>query len=249
MDCAQTRTALHPYLDAELDDARAHEFERHLEGCPACTALLDQQRALSRALRQVIPRPAPPALRARILSGLAVPGKPRGWQVAMRPLYRTGAIAATILITWFIARAWYAPASEERMVREVVALHVRSLLPGHLTDVVSSDHHTVKPWFTGRLEFAPWVQDLSAQGYPLVGGRLEVMSGSRVAALVYQRRQHDINLLVRPSTASDALGLKVTSSEGYHIMSWSQDGRYFVAISDVAMADLEGFSDAVRQAP
>jgi anti-sigma factor RsiW len=249
MDCELARTVLHPYIDAELDDARVREFERHVGTCPACTGLLDQQKALSRALSQIIPRQAPPALRARSLGARAAGGEPRDRRAAMRPLHRIGAIAATILITWFIARAWYAPAAEDMMVREVVAMHVRSLLPGHLTDVASSDHHTVKPWFTGRVEFAPWVQDLGAQGYPLVGGRLEVVAGSRVAALVYQRRQHYINLLVRPKAAADAIGLKLTSSEGYHIMSWIQDGRYFVAISDVAMADLEGFSDAVRQAP
>jgi anti-sigma factor (TIGR02949 family) len=249
MDCAQARTALHPYLDGELDGAQVEAFQRHLATCPECTRQLDSQRALSRALRQLVPRPAPAALRSRILEELHPPAAPRRKIQFLGPLRWAGSLAATILITWFVARIWYGSSSADLVVREVVAAHERSLLPGHLTDVESSDHHTVKPWFTGRVEFAPWVQDLAVQGYPLVGGRLEVVAGSRVAALVYKRHQHLINLFERPSAGSDAIGLKLTSSEGYHLLSWSQDGRYFVAISDVAMLDLEGFAEAARQAP
>ena len=247
MECTQARNVLHGYLDGELDQETARACELHVASCPDCALERDRQLALQRTLRQVIPRQAPPALRQRIVAELDAVVTSSAKRVAWPQLGLWVSLAAVLLVTWFAARLWYAPSASAALEQEVVAAHVRSLLPGHLTDVASSDHHTVKPWFTGRIEFAPWVEDLAAQGFPLIGGRLEVMSGTRVAALVYQRRQHTINLFERPA-GSEAPAMKTTSREGYHILAWSQDGRYFVAISDIAMAELVELQGAVRQA-
>lgn len=137
--------------------------------------------------------------------------------------------------------------SGDALVADAVSDHVRSLLPGHLIDVRSTDQHTVKPWFDGRVDFSPQVKDLSAQGFELVGGRADVLDGRKVAALVYRRHRHMINLFEWPSRSGPAI--PPTTRDGYHVLAWQDAGLRFVAVSSVAGADLEAFVRAFRATP
>src|SRR5262249_46458652 len=134
------------------------------------------------------------------------------------------------------------------LTQELVANHVRSqMLPTHRFDVASSDPHTVKPWFAGKLDFSPPVKDLVDQGFPLVGGRLEYLHDRPVAALVYQRRQHSINLFIWPSTSVPETPMKVVSRQGYHLLHWTQSGMTHWAVSDLNAHELQEFAHLIEQ--
>jgi anti-sigma factor RsiW len=134
--------------------------------------------------------------------------------------------------------------AEQNLTEQLAAAHVRALQPGHLEDVVSTDQHTVKPWFDGRIDFAPPVRDLAAAGFPLKGGRLDYIDGRPVAALVYQRDKHIIDLFVWPG-AADAVSNPATDDRtGYNIVHWIQDGMTFWAVSDVDRGQLRAFTAA-----
>jgi anti-sigma factor RsiW len=135
----------------------------------------------------------------------------------------------------------------ERVEQEVLASHIRSLMPDHLTDVRSNDQHNVKPWFNGRLDFSPTVPRLDPQGFPLLGGRLDYVAGRPVAVVVYGRRQHVINVFAWPTTAGDA-GVSRTTSHGYHTLRWREGGVERWAVSDLNVDELGQFVGLLRQA-
>ena len=199
MSCDCTRTELHGYLDGELDATRAAEFERHLESCRECENSLAVAEALRSSLqRSSLYESAPISLRKKIRVGLDAATAPQPRRI---PAWRWLAVAASILIV--AALSWYAwpryqssASSAPFSAAELIDAHVRSLQPGHLTDVASTDQHTVRPWFDGKLAFVPPVKDFSDEGFPLIGGRLDVLNGQNVAALVYGRRKHIINVFV-----------------------------------------------------
>jgi anti-sigma factor RsiW len=138
-------------------------------------------------------------------------------------------------------------ARTDAIVDQVVANHVRSLLAAHLVDVVSSDQHTVKPWFDGKIDFAPEVRDLSANGFPLVGGRLDYLDGKTVAALVYQRNKHPINLVITPTTTSRSASPSATTRRGYNILAWTNNGMKYWAISDLNQTELHEFTELLSR--
>ena len=241
MTCDQTRLLLHAYLDDELDAAQSAAVAAHLDACPACAGRYGGDARLQAALRQpALYRRAPDALRARWLASrapVAVAMQRRG----PLALALAAGFAGALLIT---SPAWLgmlhpsdAPATA--LAQQAISGHLRSLQPQHLMDVVSTDQHTVKPWFEGRLDFAPQVKDLASEGYPLVGGRLDAIGGRTVAALVYRRHLHVINVFQWPDT--ETRDAQVVRQRGYTAFGWSEAGMRYVAVSDLNEAELGQF--------
>lgn len=251
MNCQDVRLLLHAYLDGELGAADSVQVARHLAGCEACMQRFHAHTRLHGDLRAAdLYRPAPAALRARIASQLprdvATPRMPdRRWNFALAALAALFVIAA-VFAGWQTLQLRHR--SVDALVAEAVSDHVRSLLPGHLFDVRSTSEHTVKPWFDGRVDFSPQVKDLSAQGFELIGGRLDVLDGRQVAALVYKRHLHTINVFQWPAGGSPA-AVPPQTLDGYHVLGWNDAGLRFVAVSSVATSDLEAFVRAFRAQP
>lgn len=249
MNCRDARLLLHAWLDDELGAAESVAVVEHLATCPACAQALQAHARLRDAMRTAnLSHPAPTALRERLLARLPQPGRAprtarRDWRFAI------AALAALFVMTAALA-GWQTfrlgRQADNALVAEAVSDHVRSLLPGHLIDVQTSDQHTVKPWFDGRVDFSPQVKDLAAQGFTLVGGRLDVLGGKPVAALVYKRHQHLINLFEWPDHA--AVTEKPQTRDGYHVLAWHEAGMRFLAVSSVAEDDLHEFALAFRTA-
>jgi mycothiol system anti-sigma-R factor len=240
--CETERSILHGYLDGELDAVRAAEFERHLLSCPECVRALEAQETLRRSLdRANLYHRAPQTLRAKVLAGLpsAAPRRSYFRGLSWQWLPVAAALALAAVVWW---QGPPRPGLRETAASAFVDAHLRSLLPGHLQDVVSTDQHTVKPWFDGKLDFAPPVRDFANDGYPLEGGRLDVVGGRTVAVLVYGRRKHVVNVFIWPS--AETTSRTASGSElGYHWTAWRNDGMEFFAVSDASPADL----DALKQ--
>jgi anti-sigma factor RsiW len=250
VNCQDTRDLIHPYVDGELDLVRHLEFERHLRECPACARASGQQQALRSAFRAGSLRYEPPAgLRQRIRSSLrqAEPG-PRAFRGALGP-WLLGAAAALALLALgagLVARFWPAPDAEEWLVRAAVSAHARTVVGEHPTDKTSSDQHVVKPYLTEKLGFSPWVRDLGGQGFPLLGGRVDYLKDRPVAALVYQRRKHRINLFTWPATGEPDAAPRALSRQGYRVYHWTQAGMAYWAVSDLNDAELQEFVKLVQ---
>jgi anti-sigma factor RsiW len=250
LTCELTQRYVPGYLDGELDLVHTAEMETHFKVCPGCTQELENLKALRAALkRNSLAYAAPAALRERIQASLRASSGAEVnehkfkwpslnfWQLA-------GAFALLALISvtsWESTARLRAPSSDQRIAAEVFSSHVRSLEANHLMDVVSTDQHTVKPWFDGKLDFSPPVEDLASDGFPLVGGRLDYVENREVAALVYQRRKHLINVFVWPSPTGSDSTQAIESQQGYNIIRWSRGGFQFWAVSDVNAKDLADF--------
>lgn len=265
--CTEWEERLNGYLDGELDAAHVMDVERHLAGCPACAGALERMRLVRQlvTLDDVRWR-APPALRASVMAALA---RERSGAEAT-PLDQPAGITSVIgrlraLLSWL--RSWSVvpslavlaaalllvvlpPQGGPSLEQDLVAGHVRSLLAEHLTDVASSNQHTVKPWFGGRIDFSPPVVDLAARGFPLAGGRLDYIGGRVVAALVYRRNGHVINVFVWPagSDARVASTFKARAHEGYTLLNWSEAGLTYWAISDLNTVELKEFQEDFLEA-
>ena len=237
----QTRLLLHAYLDDELDPASALELEAEMNRVPALRQELARLRALQTRVREVGYFEAPNGLKERVFGSLpptaeenrnAVPVWWRSWA------WGSSALAAALLV-WALGLTFFYP-QRSSPVDDVVSAHIRSLMADHLTDLASSERHTVKPWLSNRLHFAPSVPELSSEGFYLLGGRLDYLHGKAVAALVYQRRQHVINVFIWP--AHDGPALSSTPDEkterGYNTIWFAVGGMNYSVVSDVNRQDL-----------
>ena len=258
------------YADAQLSLTETLEVERHLETCDRCSVSYRNQRALSTAIAESsLYYRAPRSLLDGIKGALEFSEEPSPTPIASRinapqgrrptpirttlrrreHLWRAVSLAASaaflIVLSAGIISRFNLPSPEDRTMHDVVSNHIRSLMVSHLADVVSTDQHTVKPWFNGKLDFAPQVQDFAADGFPLIGGRIDVVSDQPVAALVYRRNKHYINLFVWPSTTVSAPEV-AASQRGYNVIHWTESGMNYWAISDVNRGALEDFVKLTR---
>jgi mycothiol system anti-sigma-R factor len=253
MSCDFSGTLLHAYLDGELDAVRAAEFERHLEDCRECTATLGVAESLRSSLQRAqLYETAPAELRKKIRSELKISagGASSSKVAAWRWLAAAAAILLVTAVAWFAVPHFRSMSSESASSvtsAEVIDAHIRSLQAGHLTDVASTDQHTVKPWFDGKLDFIPPVRDYMDEGFPLIGGRLDVLGERNVAALVYGRRKHFINVFVWPTKEPDTPIHPPGSRQGYQWVHWRHKGMEFCAISDVSAQDLNELARLFEQ--
>ena len=250
MNCEETQALLSAHVDGELDLVRSLEIEKHIETCPSCARMVQNQQTLGAALRagSLYYRP-PRQLEERIRTSLrsAESSAPHTKRINWPIL----AVAASLLLAGVfvdrLVRFASRSAPQTLVAQEVLDSHLRSLMPGHLADVQSSDRHTVKPWFSGRLDFSPPVADFAEQGFPLTGGRLDSVNGRTVAVLVYQRRQHLINAYVWPSPGSANSSVTATTLQGYNILHWTHAGLEWWLASDLNSQELVDLANRLIQ--
>ena len=241
---------LDAYLDGELAPEESEEFESHLRECDECARVHESRMALRAALRQQVPRfRAPDALRERVRGavgvGAVIPIRRRvGPGVAWRRLALAASLAVVAVGSWQLGQR---QSGDEAILGQLLASHVRSLMPGHLTDVVSSDQHTVKPWFNGKLDYSPPVSDFAASGFPLLGGRLDYVGLRSVAVLVYGRRQHVINVFLWPVGAGPSRGPDTSTQQGYHLLHWTTSEYSYFVLSDLGLPELDQFRGLIER--
>jgi len=245
MTCDEAEILLHALIDGELDAGHSRDVEEHVAGCPRCVAALADYREMSKAIAGANLRySAPLKLRRRIEASLPQ-ALPQTSAPSRRSVIRgfamgsaVSALAATGLVAIVLRND-----DEQRLLSEVVTAHLRSLQAGHLIDVVSTDQHTVKPWFNGKLDVSPPVIDLTAQGFTLIGGRLDYVDVRAIGAVVYRRRQHVINLFVAQTANTERRAAKMETMQGFNVRRWSEQGMNFWAVSDIAPDELAEFGE------
>jgi anti-sigma factor RsiW len=239
MKCEEAEVLLHALLDDELDAGHARDVEMHVATCKRCAAQLRDYRAMRSALAAADLRfTAPTDLRRRIDARLPAPAAAK---VNRRSLLKgfAGGVGLSSAIAAGLVLAIVRTDQNGRVMSDLVSAHLRSLQAEHLTDVLSTDQHTVKPWFNGRLDVAPPVVDLTAQGFTLIGGRLDYLDGKAVAALVYRRRVHVINLFIAQGAERHAPAIETL--QGFNIRRWTEPGFSLWAVSDLNADELEDF--------
>ena len=271
MSCEEAIKLMDGYLDGELDPMTNQTIEQHLRECAECDQAYKAQAALIRSIGTATPYyRAPAGLRERIQSSLreefaerpmesASPdmpsqlqrkqSEPRAvfWETQWNWLALAAAIVLAAIIAFNFVPRLQPPGADQLLATQLIAGHVRSLMANHLTDVPSSDQHTVKPWLDAKLDFAPRVVDLSQQGFPLIGGRLDYLDNRPVAALIYQRRKHFINLFVWPAESNAAKATKTISRQGYQLLHWVDSDFNYWAVSDVNADDLQTFRQGFEE--
>jgi len=250
LSCQQTHELLHGYVDGELDLVKSIEIEQHLADCESCSQTYKGLRGLSAVVRNDALRFQPPTdFEKRLRSTLRREDKAERKPSALFqwPWLLAATLCGAILVVGFgLAGMFTRQSPDDLLAQEVVASHVRSLMADHLTDVPSTDQHTVKPWFDGKLDFSPTVKDLTPQGFVFTGGRLDYIGNRPVAAIVYLRRQHPINLFVWPATAAPVLNEKALERQGFNIIRWSNGGMTYWAVSDLNLAELQQFAQLLH---
>jgi len=251
MNCQQAKPLIDAYADGELGASAVLELEQHLQSCPECAAALRNVQNLKKALKQdALYFSAPEELRRRVQAQLPSSTKAANkrsgsawhWNWLTAAMSGAFAVCLALLVAVTISR----PSSEQLLAQEVVSSHIRSLMPGHTMDVISTDQHTVKPWFNGKVDFSPPVKDLAQQEFPLVGGRLDYIKGRSVATLVFQRHKHMISLYVWPAKNKSIAPSAPAPIQGFNIIRWSDGQMNFWAVSDLNKAELMEFVQNYR---
>lgn len=263
MQCDRARELIGSYIDGELAGAERQAIADHLLSCAGCTALVQDLKRIGRQVAEAGREPAPKALALRIRAALAEeaaantqehagvsPNAGGSLQVRRLPTSLqapwargfmrqaaafVAACALSSVLTW-AAINWSSTAA--RLGSEVVSAHIRSLLQDSPIQVASSDAHTVKPWFSGRIDFAPEVKDLTPEGFPLAGGRLDYIGERRVGAIVYRRRMHVVNVFMWPAPNAEAQPPRLETVRGYNVLSWNIGGITYCAVSDLNAGEL-----------
>ena len=236
-----------PYRDGELDLSTCLKLEEHLAQCPACRQKMAGEQELTDLVRAEMPRFEPsPFLKTRIQARLReqrpAPKVTSSWNpMALAWTYSSLAVAALVILA--VAVFWQQQIPQ--LDQEAVANHVRSLQVNHLMDVASTDQHTVKPWFAGKLDYSPPVVDLTSSGYPLIGGRLDVLDHRNVADIIYQRRKHYINLFIWPSDTESLYG-RLYNQNGYHALGWTKSGMNYLAVSELGEKEFRDFVQMIQ---
>jgi len=234
--CADQELLLGGLVDNELDAANVAMVEAHVARCEGCREELERLQALRNLLRtDGVRHAAPDSLGRRIAALPELSPKAandRGMPGWLAPGL-AGAIAASLAMVTLLP-----PGANSVVDQEIVSSHVRSLQPGHLTDVQTTNQHIVKPWFNGKIDFSPPVPELADQGFPLAGGRLDSLDGKTVAAIVYHRRLHTVNLYVWPAKDSAERSFV---KDGFAVSEWSRNGLRYAAISDIPPAEVRQF--------
>jgi len=240
---------LGPYRDGELDLATCLKLEEHLAGCPSCQQKLAGEQELVGLIQSETPRfKASPFLKTRIQAALREEKSssttiPWWKHLSLGSTFSGLAGAAAVLVLLAVGSFWTQGIPE--LDQEAVANHVRSLQVNHLMDVASTDQHTVKPWFAGKLDYSPQVVDLGPSGYPLIGGRLDVLEHRNVAAIIYQRRKHYINLFIWPADAESLHG-RLYNQNGYHALGWTKSGMNYLAVSELGEKEFREFVQMIQ---
>lgn len=223
-------------------------MEAHLRECESCAKAQEQIRGLSSSMRDSSLRFTPStSFEKRLRSAVRREAQEKpATQSWWRWAFAAGSLALVALAVWSVVMIFNRPSSETLIAQEVVSSHVRSLMAQHLTDVPSSDQHTVKPWFDGKLDFSPPVKDLKDQGFELKGGRLDYIDNRPVAALIYQRRQHLINVFVWPAKSGSRSTTQASVSQGYNLIRWTNAGMEWWAISDLNLAELQQLAQLLQ---
>lgn len=253
MNCSEIETLVNAYVDGELDAGHVFELEQHLHDCPACDQAYQSCKNLHERLQNSNLRYSSPAgLRERIQSVLPR-NQAKPTSTSVKKGWNWPALAASLLLGVIAGgtAVEFMPGSRmPPLADQLLASHVRSqMLESHRVDVASSDQHTVKPWFQGKLDFSPSVHDLADKGYTLVGGRLDYLDHRPVAVLVYQRRQHLINLFIWPVAAGREEPPLTWSRQGYHFVHWMQSNTNYWAVSDLNAEELREFAMLVKERP
>ncbi len=255
MASAHVNESLSAYVDGELPPDRALEIADHLTTCTECASDYEAMLTTVRTAREGLVRHrAPDMLRARIRASLREESQPavqrvalakrRAWRIPWNAVAAAAVIAvASSGLTMVAANR---RASDSPVAQEVLASHIRSLMPEHLTDVRSNDQHNVKPWFNGRLDFSPTVPRLEEQGFPLLGGRVDYVHGRPVAVVVYGRRQHVINVFSWPANQDGEAAPAPQARNGYNLERWRRGGVEYWAVSDLNAAELRQFIALLR---
>ena len=237
----EIRELLHAYADGELDLINSREIAQHLRTCEECRGAEEQIRALSQALTSDAPSYRTPAhLRRKIRAAVRREAKEKTFSPWLA--FAVGAACAVIAIAIVSFQTTHV-SRENAIVDQVIANHVRSLLAAHLVDIASSDQHTVKPWFDGKIDFAPDVHDFATSGFPLVGGRLDYLDSKTVVALVYQRNKHPINVFIVPVTGSSDTSPVFFNRRGYNVLSWNHHDMRYWAVSDLNETELRQLAE------
>jgi anti-sigma factor RsiW len=253
MTCRAALSLIEPYVDGELDASQKAEIEQHLGECQSCAFIHTRLHGLGTDLRTLAPHyDAPAHLRAKVLESLRRTAEPRkawlGFPWAPRWTAGAWAMAATALLTvsmgWNVMLLRSGKNAGGEVAQEIVASHVRSLIGDHLLDVPSTNQHNVKPWFNGKLDYSPDVKDFAAYDFTLIGGRVDYIDHRPIAALVYKRRQHVINLFVWPSNSALTAPEAVS---GFNLDAWSNAGMNYCAISDLNQGELRQFADLYQK--